>query len=465
MNRGVVDNPQAWAEAQFGTAELGDARRTRRAVQLGAGLVVHPAASTPKQAGSWAGTKAAYRLFNEKDVTVEALHAPHFHATRQEAGTRSKVLMIQDTTELDFTSHRDTEGLGPIGNGGGFGFLMHNTLAVDPSGAGEVLGLANQMIFCRKPTPEHETAAERKNRERESCIWPQSVCAIGASGTASVWIHVCDRGGDNFEMFQACRETPCEYLIRMAQNRRAGMGHDAAEPNDYLLDLARTLPASGHRELEIRTRPKRKPRRTDLSVAFSPVTIFPPWLESKGTEPVRCWVVRVWETASPPAGEDPIEWILITSVAVDRAQTALEVAHWYSLRWLIEEYHKCLKTGCRVEKRQLHEADALKACVGMLAVVAVCLLQLKLAARTNPGRPATECAPRSHLEVLARYRGCSPASWTIRDFWREVAKLGGFLARKSDGEPGWLTLWRGWQQLDLMTLGAKLFQTDPQRCG
>ena len=465
MSRGVVDDPQAWAEAQFGEAELGDARRTRRAVTLGAGLVAHPAASIPKQAVSWAGTKAGYRLFNQEDVTLEALQAPHWQATRQEAQKRDVVLMIQDTTELDYTSHPNTEGLGPIGNGGGCGFLLHNTLAVDPEGTGEVLGLAYQMILCRQPKPEQETATERKNRERESCIWPESVRAIGANGTDSRWVHTCDRGGDNFEMFQACRETPCDYLIRAAQNRRAAMGHEATEASDYLLDLARALPCSAHKELVVRSRPKRRPRRTDLSVSFAPVTIFPPWLERKGTEPLRCWVVRVWETASPPTGENPIEWILITSVAVDHPATALDVSHWYSLRWLVEEYHKCLKTGCRVEQRQLHEADALKACVGMLALVGICLLQLKLAARNNTDRPAKECAPRSHLEVLAAYRKCAPESWSIRDFWREVAKLGGFLARKSDGEPGWLTIWRGWQQLDLMTLGANLARSEPQKCG
>ena len=118
-----------------------------------------------------------------------------------------------------------------------------------------------------------------------------------------------------------------------------------------------------------------------------------------------------------------------------------------------------------MEKRQLQEAGRLQACIGVLAIVAVRLLQLKLQARCNPGRPATGCVPQGHVEVLAAYRKRPVEGWTVHEFWREVAKLGGFLGRKSDGEPGWQTLWRGWQRLDLMTLGASLAQPREAKCG
>lgn len=448
---------EAWAEASFGQADLGDRRRTRRAVLLAASMLRHPAASLPRQTGAWSATKAGYRFFDQEAVTLEALQTPHWQATREEARTRDVVLMIEDTSELDYTFHWDTEGLGPIGNGKGRGFLLHSTMAVDPDGVGEVLGLAYQMVFCREPQPQKktETRTERKHRKRESHIWPTSVREVGASGTASRWILVADRGADTFETLEACEETRTDFLIRVAQSRRAALGHKADQPSGQLLDLARSLPASTSKDLALRARPKRKQRVAKLSIAFSDVTIFAPWLSDRKDGPLRCWLVRVWEE-NPPPKEDPIEWILLTSVSVKSKPMAVTMTDWYAMRWLVEEYHKCLKTGCSVEKRQLQEADRLKGCIGMLAVVAVRLLQLKLLAKAQPDLPAMKCAPRQHVEILAAYRQCSPQGWTVYEFWREVAKLGGFLGRKSDGEPGWQTLWRGWQQLDLMTLGAQL---------
>jgi len=457
MDAGEGSDARVWAETNFAQVDLGDRRRTQRAVSLAAGMLRHPAASLPRQAGGWSATKAGYRLFDREVVTLEALQTPHWQTTRQEAGTRAVVLMIQDTSELDYTYHWDTEGLGPIGDGKGRGFLLHSTLAVDPEGAGEVLGLAHQMVFCREPQPQKktETRTERSQRKRESHVWPTSVRAVGASETASRWVLVADRGADTFETLEACEETETDFLIRVAQSRRAALGHKVDQPGGQLLDLARSVPVSTVKKLAIRARPKRKPRVAEISVSFSPVTIFAPWLSDRKGKPVRCWMVRAWEQHTPP-NEEPIEWILLTSVAVKSQKMALTMTDWYSMRWLVEEYHKCLKTGCSVEKRQLQKADRLKGCIGMLAVVAVRLLQLKLLAKAHPDRPAIRCAPRRHVEILAAYRGRSPRGWTVYEFWRDVAKLGGFLGRKSDGEPGWQTIWRGWQQLDLMTLGARL---------
>ena len=174
-------------------------------------------------------------------------------------------------------------------------------------------------------------------------------------------------------------------------------------------------------------------------------------------------MIRVWEP-NTPTGEEPIEWVLLTSVPATSLDDALMISHWYALRWLIEEYHACLKSGCKVEERQLETRRRLEACIGFLAIVAVRLLQLKLLARHQPQAPATTCASPLHVRLLAAYWKKPLEAMTAREFWRDVARLGGFLARKGDGDPGWKTLWRGWLELEAMTAGATLFQ-EMQKCG
>ena len=462
----IVQSAEDWAQQQFGPAALGDQRRTRRAVKVAARMASHPAGSIPGQSGDWPSTKGAYRLFDCEDVTFEKLSEPHWEQTRQEAAKHALMLMVQDGTQLDFTLHWETEGLGQIGDGQGRGLMLHSVLAVDPGDgadqAAEVLGLAHQHVYLQREVPKGETRTQRKARQKQARVWSQAVQAVGAPESPSRWIQVGDREADNFAFFAACHEAGVGFLVRAYQNRRAALGHEATEPSGYLMDLARSLEPAGTRQLYVRRRPKRTPRHVDLQVAASAVTLFSPWLSDKKAGPIRCWIVRVWEPCTP-AGEDPIDWVLLCSEPAEDPQAAFEIARWYSCRWLVEEYHKCLKTGCRVESRQLRTADRLEAMIALSAVVAVRLLQLKQHARLTPDRPAETCVSSDHVNVLAAYYGTSAAGMTVYAFWRLVAQLGGFLCRKSDGEPGWQTLWKGWQKLDLMTLGAKL--AEEGKCG
>jgi hypothetical protein len=459
----AISAPAEWAQQQFSQVALGDARRTRRAVKLAAQMATQPRVSWPKQAGTWAATKAGYRWFDQDDVTFAALQTQHWAQTRAAAATRAVVLHIQDGSQLDYSGPRARDGLGPIGDGGGWGFLLHTTLTVDPQTC-VVLGLSHQTLAVRQPAPPQESKRQRKQRPRESEVWGQSVAALGAAPAGCRWVQVCDREADTFAFFAACQQHGHHFLVRAAQNRRAALGNTAAEPMGGLLDLVRSLPAGAQKGLELRRRPQRAPRRVLLNVAWAPVTLWPPQDERVGPEPLRLWVLRVWEPQTPP-GEEPIEWVLLTDVPTSGAAAALTRAEWYALRWLIEEYHKCLKSGCAVEARQLETAERLAACIALLAVVAVRLLQLKHTARHAPQRPAAECVSADHVRVLAAYRGRAAETFTAYEFWREVAKLGGFLARRSDGEPGWQTLWRGWRDLDLMTRGARLAVGNAPTCG
>jgi len=483
-----VLSPPRWAERHFGSVNLGDQRRTQRAVTYAAAAAQAPSLSIPQQCGGvWKKTKGAYRLFEQPDVTFDQLQQPHRRLTLAAAAQQSVVLFVSDTTTLSF-NHPATAGLGPTTGknrtaSGGRGMLLHTTLAVDVSGGVEqspfVLGLGHQQLWTRSAG---KTKGKTKGKAPESIKWQRGVEAVGTPPPAVRWVHVGDSESDCWEAIAACRQQGSGFALRACQNRCARLGHDLLEHDllghdpatesqaqSTLFDLLAREPALGNKKLWLRGRKDRQARWAQLAVSATAVTLLAPknWSESphrKGTprpEPIGCWAVRVYEI-NAPADEEPIEWVILTDEPVKDLASAWKVVFWYSCRWLIEEYHKCLKSGCQVQKRQLEEAGRLKALLGILTVVAVRLLQLKHQAKVKPDAAAIRIIPRQYVQTLAAYlkqsckRTGSFKKMTMQEFWRETARLGGFLGRKSDGDPGWLTLWRGWQQLELMTIGFEM---------
>jgi hypothetical protein len=460
-----VLSPLRWAQQQFGQAALGDKRRTQRTVMYAAAAAQSPSQTIPQQCdGRWKRTKGAYRLFDADEVEFDSLQSPHRRLTREEAARRRVVLWINDTTTLSFGHHRGTQGLGPTSKGGS-GMLLHSTMGVDVSGGVDespfVLGLGHQQLWVRR---------QKKDRKKpESIKWPKGIQAIGTPPPGARWVQVGDSESDCWEALEACRDQSIGFALRACQNRQVIEGHQwtggctAPEDCPLLFDLLRQQPALGNKKLWVRRRGDRAARWVSLAVSALPVTLFAPrnWgdkphrQDSPRPQPVACWALRVHEI-NTPAGQEPVEWVILTDEPVRDRAAALEVAFWYSCRWLIEEYHKCLKSGCQIEARQLQEADRLKALLGILSVVAVRLLQLKHQARTNPDLPAFKIIPIPHVQALAAQLKQPWRRMTTRDFWRETARLGGFLGRKSDGDPGWLTLWRGWQDLELLATGYQL---------
>jgi len=455
------DDIQQWAEQQWGQSKLGDKRRTARAVRLGASLAAQPAASLPAQTDSWSDLKAAYRLLNEEDVTHRALSEPHWRVTREQTAALDcgVVLFVQDTSELDFTSHPQTSGLGHIGNSRGKGFLLHSCLAILPrEDRVQIIGVAAQHVWTRhhEARKGRESRTERNKRPTEAEVWAKIVEEIGQAPrpeTDILWVSVGDRASDIFSYLRRAQAAGWKCLLRVGQDR---VIQTSAGERARLMSWARGLVPQAHRTIILRGRDGRPQREVELAIAWSTVTICAPQLgpERKG-EPIRGWCIRCWEQATP-AGDEAIEWVLFTSVPVTGEQSAVEQVKWYSCRWLIEEYHKCLKTGCAMERRQLETAAGLLALLGFLAIIAVRLLQLRELSRRAPQTLAQTAVPALFINVLvARLKLCIETDkMTVREFWRGVARLGGFLGRKSDGDPGWQTLWRGWQRLQDMCWGA-----------
>jgi hypothetical protein len=451
-----LPDPAAWAARTFAGCDLGDARRTRRLVAVAERLAAEPGGSLPAALAAPARLKAGYRLLHTEAVTVEALTAPHRAQTRQAASGPGVTLLIQDTTELDYTAHPSVDDLGPIGDGRGRGYLLQSVLAVRPAD-GAVLGLAALTPFLRQAQADRGTrAADRRHRARESDIWPQTVAAVGAPPPGATWVHVGDRGADVFTFFAACRAADAALLVRVAQDRCATA---ADGTGTHVLATARALPPAAQRSQALTARHRQPARTAHLSLAWAALTVHPP-ADVRGQAGLPAWVVRVWE-ADPPPGVVPLDWVLVTTVPVGSVAEAWERVGWYERRWLVEEYHRCLKTGCRIEARQLQDRAALWRLLGIAAPTAVRLLHLRQAARADPDLPATAVLPAEVIAVVAAKTGQPTADMTARTCWRLIARLGGHQGRRGDGEPGWETLWKGWRVVSLLVEGLHLAASLP----
>ena len=476
-----VLTPQRWAQVHFGQAELGDKRRTDRAVTYATAAAQSPSMSVPRQCGSWKETKGAYRLFDNTAVNFDKLQEPHRQLTLAAASDRSVVLWIQDTTTASF-NHPGTAGLGPTSVGGA-GMLLHSTLAVDVSGGMDqspfVLGLGHQQVWIRPSEPKKKKEA----KEPESLKWSTGIAAIGAAGPGVRWVHVADSESDCWEAIQTAKTTGSGFAFRACQNRQVIAGHaipgeagtggsEDAAPQTLLFELLKVQPMLGGKTLYLRGRGGRAARHAKLAVSAMPITLLAPknWSDKphrKGKprpDPIACWAVRVWELEAPE-GQEPIEWVILTDEPATNLESAMKVVFWYSCRWLIEEYHKCLKSGCQIETRQLEEARRLQKLLAILGVIAVRLLQLKHQAKVNPDAPATSVVPERYVKTLAAHLNEAYRKMSTHQFWRKTAQLGGFLGRKGDGDPGWITLWRGWEQLELLTAGFELGEKLRGKCG
>jgi hypothetical protein len=452
MNTVEVD-VNVWAEQQFGECDLGDKRRTRRAVETAAKFAANPDGSTPKQTETWADCQGAYRLFHEEDVTFEALTAPHFQHTRDQR--EGHFLLLDDTTTINFGGTHKIAGLKPVG-GRGRGFLLHSGLMVRAEDGG-VMGMAGQVIYYRKAVPKGETEHQRLKRpKRESMIWGEVIEQIGPPPANVRYTHVCDRGADNFEVYCRLIIHKDDWVIRASQLTRLVLTRQGETMP--LQAYLQSLPTAGDYELAIPARHGEKARTARVEVRLGTVVLPRPrettlFVRNCGIREITTQVVEVREVDAP-AKVQPLHWVLLTSHEVTTFDHAWTVIGYYERRPIVEEYHKGLKTGCRLEERQYRVSYRLEAVTGMLSILAVRLLQLRTLARTEPVRPAEEVVPRRWVDMLRLVRKGRKIS-TVYQFFRELAGLGGFLGRKCDGEPGWQTLWHGFEKLLLLLRGAE----------
>jgi hypothetical protein len=445
-----------WAATEFSRAELGDRRRTKRLVAIAGKLALNPGGTLPQAMPDWNELKAAYRFFNQGGVTFESILTPHWERTWRACREPGECLLIEDTTDLDYTRHRATQGLGTIGDGGGRGLALHTALAVrlEPwtdgqRPAGVLVGLFGQQCARPRPAPKNELRSERLSRPRKTRKWAAAFQLAGAPPPGCQWTYIADRESDCYEPLHRCQEYGVDFVVRACQDRRLVGAENrlrAAASQGALL---------GGTTVELRARGAQPARTANVELRVAPVTLDGPWRPGGRTAPLRPIQVVEAREVNPPADvPEPLHWILLTTLPCQQLDQARRVVARYGLRWLIEEYHKALKSGAGVEQSQLAEAHRLEALIAVLAVVAVRLLHTKLLARAQPDQTqAAQDFDPAALRLLEAKLGRPPDGWTNRNLVRALARLGGFLGRKSDGEPGWQTIWRGWHRLMWMTEG------------
>lgn len=445
----------------FGPIDLGHRARDRCFTRVAHQISRHPGGTLPDKLSNPAEYAAMDRLMNRPEVTHERVLQPHKQRTQAKmAAHDGVVLIVHDTTVLDYSGHKSL-ALSALGNGHGQGYLCHHSLAVAPD-TREVFGLVSQILHQRVAVGKKEgVKKKRERRTRESRLWSNAVRACPEAPPGSHWVDVCDRGADLFEFLATEQSLNRRCVVRSTHNRRIQLGHDGVGEKRLLHTWLRTLPAVGATQTKaIYDHKQGQERIATLQVSYGAVTLQPPHVKKGEYEkiPIKAWAVRVWE-ATAPADGTALEWLLVCLEPVTSAASAWEKSAWYSCRWIIEEYHKAQKTGCRVEDLQFRSEQALQPMIALLSVTAVMLLNLRQAARRADAkeRKATEVVAPIYEEVLRHWRSKTPrAELTVYEFYLAVARLGGHMNRKADGFPGWLTLWRGWQKLEIMVAGVEI---------
>jgi IS4 transposase len=444
-------------ERELRTLNLGDERREHRAKVLTSALLLAPEASIPQACGSRSDTKAAYRLLSNMSVSAAAIRSAHADATLQRARGKKRLLAVQDKTNLDFTCCPGTLGLGPLDSPLCRGLKVQSTMLLDEHG--EPLGMVSQEVWAREAAEigKRSTRRARPPQEKESWRWRTGFEEVERRVPPDQEvIGIADRESDIFFVLAMPRRENMHLLIRSAHNRAVQSEHA------QLRQAVEAAPVLGSCEMELARTRKRRPRRATLEFRATRVTLKPPRHGKNGMDlgPVEVSAVLVRERGEVPKGEKRVEWLLLSTWAVQTLEQALECARLYSHRWKVERYHYVLKSGCGIEKLQMETADRLERALALYSIIAWRLLWLTYRARLAGSSPCSEALDEREWRVLLAVSRVKRASEpALGEAVRLIAMLGGFQGREGDGAPGVKTIWRGWRRLMDFVLAYETLST------
>jgi hypothetical protein len=464
--------------SEFGTADLGDVRLNRRLSQVAAVMAEDPARSFP-QALSPSELEAAYRLFRNDRVTLDGVVEGHFEETVLRSLESDDVVVIHDTSEFRFPGET-RRNLGTLGTKGQ-GFLAHVALVAtaqkrDPLGVVhiETWTRTAETVTKKKRRGALTHAEARRSDQREALRWGRGVVQVEERlGEHPSVIHLMDSEADDYSLLTTLHQGGFRFVIRAcydriveskeAKQKLYEVGSQTTVIAERQIDASpRKRPVGGNKE---KRRAERQGRSAKLSISAAKLRLrrpknravddSPQWL------PVHVVYVRELEA---PADVEPIEWTLLTMEPIDDAEALLRVVDLYRTRWLIEEYFKALKTGCAMEARQLESLETLLVAFGIFVPIAWRLLRMRSLSRHPEPISAQLVLSPLQIALLRQHRrakltGEEP---TVRDALMAVARLGGHL--KSNGDPGWIILCRGYTSLLNLEEGYLLARDGPSRC-
>lgn len=451
-----------WAQEELQHAQLGDSRRKKRLVRIVEDLAGQPGESVPQASGNVAATTAAYDFWNSPYFKPEDIRAAHRKSTVDRIKQHNCVLAIQDTTDLDFTHHPATIGLGPTDHSSLLGLKVHSTFVTSTQGV--PLGVIDQQVWAR----EKETIGiakkrrQRETKDKESQRWLDAVTVTQQVIPTDIQVvTITDREGDIYDLFAMPRTENSDFLIRATHNRR--VDHETK----YLHQAIAEIQPCGAINVELQRHPEGEARLATLTLRFATLEIQVPLhhLKRSALKPVSLQVVLAQEE-HPPQGVAPISWLLLTSLDITNFDDVVRCLRWYTYRWLIERYHYTLKSGCGIEKLQLETARRLEMALATYSIVAWRLLWLTYEVRMNPNQPCDTVLESHEWQSLCATINKTPhppeTPPSLREAVRMIATLGGFLGRIGDGEPGVKTIWRGMRRLHDIAATWKLLASNSQ---
>ncbi|CZH48651.1 IS4 family transposase [Legionella pneumophila serogroup 1] len=457
----------SWAAGEMKTINLGDKRLNERLLSLFDKLGNSPNLSIPAACGGWHETKAAYRFFDHEQVTTESILAPHIESTLARMKQHSVVLLLQDTTTLNFTGQKEREDIGPINHEKHLGLLLHPILAVTPERL--CLGVLDTYHWAREKV-RHRTAREKSRdnhkiplEEKESHRWLKAyrkANEVALQVPDTMLITVADREADIYDLYheaqhaQSSQENTAAYwLIRSSSNRRI-LNDDGRPDQEKLIEKTKSTPPLCTITFEIPAKEKQVGRYVTQNLYATELTLCPPDRKRKistkyGDKTVIVTVVVATEIDSPE-GQEPLEWVLLTNVKIHDATGAHNILKWYLCRWQIEVYFRILKSGCQVEKLQLNDKSRFDPCLTLYMIIAWRILYLTILGRECPDIScelifSTEEWKMAHLIVKKEAPPAEPPP--LKVMIKIIASMGGYMNRKNDPEPGPTTLWIGLQRL------------------
>jgi IS4 transposase len=443
-----------WVSQEIHHSAFDDFRHGKRLREVVGCLSKHPGQSVPQASEDRSQSQSIYRLWANKRVKPEQIRASHRMSVIDRINQQQIVLAIQDTTDLDFTSHPQTSGLGFIHQGKQQGIKVHSCIGVSQDG--EPLGLLAQHNWIRtEPKGKRGQRRKKETIDKESQRWLDTLKAseVGVNSQVKL-IHIGDREADIFDLLAMPRQANSELLIRVEHNRKV------QNELDYLIPTIEQAAVMGQMNIEIPRNPERSARTACLAMRAMAVTVEVPrhHKQRSAYHPIKLNIILV-EEVNPSKEVKPIRWLLLTTLPVETLVQVWQCVRWYSLRWLIERFHYTLKSGCKIEQLQLETKDRLLNALATYSIVAWRLMHLTYCARLHPEESCEIALLPAEWKLLRRKfepKNRSKKPPTLHQAVGWIARLGGFLARKNDGEPGLKTIWRGLGVLHHLLEGSQL---------